>query len=451
MDVFIARHAIFDRSLALFGYELLFRSCQRNSADVTCDTTSTLQVLANSLLSSGLEALSSNAPVFINFGQELLTSKWTSLFPPKSVVIEILESVKPSPEVLASCKSLKQMGYLLALDDVTGDCGDDELMELANFVKVDFRRTTKEEQLQIAKALKKRGKRLVAEKVETHEEFAWACEAGYHYFQGFFFAKPTLLKGQHTTSIKVNSLRLLRELQHEDLDFDRIEATIKCDISLTYKLFKYVNSAIFYRQKTITCVKTALMVMGDLDVRRWITLATLPGLASGSSRELVVHALVRAKFCEMLAQEAAVTPPSDAFLVGMFSLLDALVDRPMAEILAELNLPSAIKAPLLGTSGPTGVSLIYQMALRYEEGEWDELETLAKQLFLPVHVTTALYLQAIRWSSQMLDLVVSEPLPQPKRSPSASQPRKDVPAARGTTQPAPALAVAGVRKRSPFS
>jgi EAL and modified HD-GYP domain-containing signal transduction protein len=427
VDVFIARHAIFDRSLSLFGYELLFRSCERNTAEIACDTASTLQVLANSLLSSGLEVLASNAPVFVNFGQELLTSKWTSLFPPKSVVIEILESVKPSPEVLAACQSLKKLGYLLALDGVTGERVGDELMELANFIKVDFRRTTREEQQQIARTLRGKGKQLVAEKVETHEEFAWACEAGYHYFQGFFFAKPTLLKGQHTTSIKVKSLSLLRELQHEELDFDRIESTIRCDISLTYKLFKYVNSAIFYRQKTITSIKSALMVMGDLDVRRWITLATLPGLASGSSRELVVHALVRAKFCEMLAQEAAVTPLSDAFLVGMFSLLNALVDRPLPEVVAELNLPASICGPLLGlgTTGATSVSLIYQMAMRYEEGEWDQLEKLAKQLSLPPHVTTTLYLQAIQWSNQMLDLVGSEPSAQPKQ-PSGAQPQKDL-------------------------
>ncbi|MBV9264863.1 MAG: hypothetical protein JO061_01720, partial [Acidobacteriaceae bacterium] len=168
MDVFIARHAIFDRNLSLFGYELLFRSCQRNTADVTDDTASTLQVLANSVLSSGLEVLACTAPVFINFGQQLLTSEFTSLFPPRLVVIEILETVKPSPEVIASCLTLKKLGYMLALDDVVGmRRGDDELVGLANFVKVDFRATTRDEQMRLGKAFGSDGRRLIAEKVET--------------------------------------------------------------------------------------------------------------------------------------------------------------------------------------------------------------------------------------------------------------------------------------------
>jgi c-di-GMP-related signal transduction protein len=409
VEVFVARQAIFDRNLGLFAYELLFRSCQRNSAAATDDTASTLQVFANSLFSSGLEALACNAPVFINFGQELLTSKFTSLFPPKSVVIEILETVKPLPDVIASCQTLKKMGYLLALDDVVGERRNDQLVEVANFIKVDFRGTTREEQLRIAQSFHSRGKRLVAEKVETHEEFAWACEAGYDYFQGFFFAKPTLLRGQNVPSAKVNSLRLLRELQYPELEFERLETVIRCDISLTYKLFRYVNSALFARSKAISNIKDALVVMGELDIRRWITLATLPALGAGGARELMVHALVRAKFCEMLADAAGIDPASDAFLVGMFSLLDALVDRPLSEILVELNLPAAICAPLLGTSGPTAVSVIYEIALRYETGEWTALDSLMKQVSLQGQAVADLYLKAIAWSDEMFGLVSAEP------------------------------------------
>ncbi len=406
MDVFIARHAIFDRNLSLFGYELLFRSCQQNVCSVRDDTTTTLQVLANSLLSSGLEVLACNAPVFINFGEQLLTSEFTSLFPPKSVVIEILESVKPSPEVIASCLSLKKMGYLLALDDVMGDRrSDDELGALANFVKVDFRGTTRDDQARLAKAFSGRGRRLIAEKVETHEEFEWAREAGYDYFQGFFFAKPTLLKGQQVPSIKVNSLRLLKELQHEDLDFKKIEDIIRCDISLSYKLFRYVNSALFARAKPISSVRDALVVLGELDTRRWITLATLPGLAMGSVRELIVHALVRARFCEKLALAAGINPASDAFLVGLFSLLDALVNRPLSEVLLELNLPASIRAPLLGTSGPTGVSTVYEIAIRYEAGEWDALDVLVQRLFLPAQSISDVYMESVVWANEMFSLV----------------------------------------------
>jgi c-di-GMP-related signal transduction protein len=409
VEVFVARHAIFDRNLSLFGYELLFRSCQRNSCDETDDTASTLQVLANSLLSSGLDAISCNAPVFINFGQELLTSEWTSLFPPKSLVIEILESVKPDPEVIASCLNLKKLGYVLALDDVVGNTQPNaELIDVANFVKVDFRCTSKAEQAELARTLKDSGKRLLAEKVETHEEFQWACEAGYDYFQGFFFARPTLLKGHHIPNMKVNALRLLRELQRPDLDFFRLEGLIKLDISLTYKLFRYVNSALFARSSQVASIKEALIVLGELDARRWITLATLPGLAVGTTRELIVHALVRARFCEMIAAAARLSEPSDAFLVGMFSLLDALVDRPLPEVLLELNLPTPISNALLNVGANTGIAAVFQTALAYEAGNWAALDGLVQQLALRGQVISDLYLEAIRWSGEMFNLVGPE-------------------------------------------
>ncbi len=420
MDVFVARHAIFDRNLSLFGYELLFRSCQRNSCTSTDDTSSTLQVLANSLLSSGLDAIACNAPVFINFGRELLTTDWTSLFPPKSVVIEILESVTPDPEVIASCLNLQKMGYMLALDDVVGsDQSNASLLEVANFVKVDFRSTSREEQQRLAASLKHTGKRLLAEKVETHDEFLWACEAGYDYFQGFFFARPTLLRGQHVPNMKVNALRLLKELQRPDLDFTKLEHLIKCDVSLTYKLFRYVNSALFARSKQICSIKEALVVLGELDVRRWITLATLPGLAVGTTRELIVHALVRARFCETLASAAGLPEPANAFLVGMFSLLDALLNRPLPEILIELNLPNAISAPLTG-SGQGPLAGVFQTALAYEAGNWSALDGLVQSLKLQGSVVSSLYLQAINWSGEMFTLVGADSATPEVRPPSGS-------------------------------
>jgi c-di-GMP-related signal transduction protein len=407
VEVFIARHAIFDRNLALFGYELLYRSHRLDQAGVVDDTASTLQVLATSLLASGLDMVRSEVPAFINFGQDLLITEWTSLFPPENVVIEILETVQPDENVIAACLELKKLGYQMALDDVTESTSC--LADFAKFVKVDFRLTTREQQVDLASEFRKKGKRLLAEKVETHEEFEWALKAGYDYFQGFFFARPMLLKGHQIPSVKVNALRLLQETQHEDLDFDRLESIIKCDISLSYKLFRYVNSALFARSKAISTVRHALVCLGEVDIRRWVVLATLPTLGSGSVGELIAHALVRARFCEMLAQAIHLPNPSDAFLVGMFSLLDAFVHRPLPEILGEMSLSDSIKGPLLGSGTKGPIDLVYEAALRYEAGDWNALPPLAQSLGLVGVAIADLYISAIDWSNRTLNLLGIRP------------------------------------------
>ncbi len=400
MDVFVARHAILDRDLKLFGYELLFRSCNREGpGGGQDDTKTTLQMLANSLLSCGLQGISCNAPVFINFGRELLTSDWTSIFPPKSVVIEILESVQPDSEVVVACLALKKMGYMLALDDVIGSPRDGMLAHLADFVKVDFRATSREEQLSLAHALKRVGKKIIAEKVETHDEFQFAIEAGYELFQGFFFAKPTLLRGRHIPNGKLNAMRLLKELQCPDLDLLKIEEMVKCDVALSYRLFRYVNSALFSRRLEITSIRHALMVLGDIGIRRFLTLATLPGLGSGTARELISHALVRAHFCEVLAEQVKPGNAQDAFLIGLFSLLDALVDRPLAEVLPELSLPKHIASAMLDKGEESTLARIYRASLAYETGDWKQLQAELAVFSLAHKATTDAYLDSIAWSA----------------------------------------------------
>jgi c-di-GMP-related signal transduction protein len=345
VEVFVARHAILDRNLSLFGYELLFRSCERNNSDITDDSSCTLQVLANALLSSGLDSITGDKLAFINFGQELLTSDWTSLLPPSSVVVEILETVRPEPEVIDSCLRLHKSGYTLALDDVTAAVQEKgKLLDVADLVKVDFRATSRDEQLHLANFFRASKKRVLAEKVESHADFTWAYEAGYDFFQGFFFAKPALLRGQHIPGVKINALRLLKEIGQPEFDFERLIDVIKCDVSLTYKLFRYVNSALFGRRQEIRSINEALLMLGEVGIRRWIALATLPALATDTPHELMVHALVRARFCELLAGKAH----QQAFLVGLLSLLDAFVERRLREILPELSLPEQVNNALLG-------------------------------------------------------------------------------------------------------
>jgi c-di-GMP-related signal transduction protein len=401
MDVFIARQAILDRNERLFAYELLYRACRQNYADVTDESASTLQVLSTTLLSSGFPVLCGNTPVFINFGREMLKTHWPSLFPSSSVVIEILESVQADPDVIAACAALKRQGYTLALDDVTEEA-DPEFLKLADIIKVDFRSTSPESQARLAHTHRRAGRRILAEKVETLEEFERARSLGFDYFQGFFFSRPVVLQGHHVPAMKGSAIKLLMELQCDQLDFPRLESLIKCDVSLTYKLLRYVNSALFTRASPISGVREALVVLGEVDIRRWIVLATLLDLSGDTSRVLASHALVRARFCETLAIAATSPAPSNAFLVGMFSLLDALAHRPLPELLKELKLPADIAEALLLPESNSDRAAILRLAKSYETGQWDRVADQARRLALPEDLIPDLYVSAVDWAGRMI-------------------------------------------------
>ncbi len=418
MDVFIARQAILDQDQQLFGYELLFRSCKQGQANVADDSASTLQVLSTALLSAGLSILSEVTPLFINFGREMLMSSWTSLFPSSVVIIEILESVKADPEVLAACIALKNQGYALALDDVT-EASEPEFLNLVDIVKIDFRATSPETQVRLALKHGRAGRRLLAEKVETREEFERAKQLGFHYFQGFFFSKPVLLQGRQMVAMKGNVLRLMLELSSAEINFKRLEELIRHDVSLTYKLLRYVNSALFARTKSISGVLPALVAMGELDIRRWIILVTLMDL--GGSQVLASHALIRARFCESLAVAACLRSPADAFLIGMFSLLDALASRPLPDLLSELALPAEIGAPLLGLDITSKNAFVLILAKRYEAGDWDSVAASATNLSIPIDTVAGIYLSAVDWAATVLAIEESAAKsPAPKMARTAS-------------------------------
>jgi EAL and modified HD-GYP domain-containing signal transduction protein len=344
--------------------------------------------------------LSDKTPVFINFGREMLLSNWTSLFPPSVVVIEILESVTADPPVIAACAALKENGYVLALDDII-DSPDVKFLELVDIIKIDFRGTSPETQARLAREHKGAGRRLLAEKVETREEFERAKQLGFDLFQGFFFSKPVLMQGRHVAAMTGSVLKLLMELGSPEINFKRLEDLIRCDVSLTYKLLRYVNSALFARKQPISGIIQALVAMGELDIRRWIVLATLLDL-SGKTQILATHALVRARFCENIATSAGSGSPADAFLMGMFSLLDALVHRPLSEILVELGLPSEMLATLLGREVQSKNAFSLLLAKCYESGEWEAVSESACRLGLSNELVAGMYLASVNWANQML-------------------------------------------------
>jgi EAL and modified HD-GYP domain-containing signal transduction protein len=247
---------------------------------------------------------------------------------------------------------------------------------------------------------------MLAEKVETYEEFEWARIAGYDYFQGYFFARPSVIHSQQVPASKLNCLRLLGEMQKADLDFKALEGLIRADVALTYKLLRYVNSALFGRDGQFQSIEHALMILGSDNIRRWVALVTLPMLATDKPGELATLSIVRARFCERLIQLAGITLRNEAFLMGMFSLLDALLDQPLDQALLAVGIGPDITQALLGTAPQENVlGRIYRLTRRYELGDWDEVERLAEDCGFPAIAAGDAYAEATVWAERMLHAV----------------------------------------------
>ncbi len=413
MDVLVARQAIFDRDRRVHGYELLFRSnAGQNEFDGTEGGLATQQVLANSLLVIGLENLVGTKKAFVNFGRGPLLQGWHASLPRGSTVIELLETVEPDTEVIEACRNLREQGYQIALDDFVFRPGCERLLEIADLVKIEVQSMPRAEQQLLVRSSKARGIQTLAEKVETHEEFEWARQSGYDYFQGYFFARPVMVRGQKIPAVKLHCLRLLQEAQRPELDFERLEMLILEDVSLSYQLLRYVNSPLFALTSTVRSIRQALMFFGETELRKWIVLATLTRTAEDKPSELIRHSLVRARFCESVARLSKTGLEQSAFLTGLFSLLDALIDRPLEETLSQMGLAPEIAAVLRGGAPESDpLASLYQLARAYEVADWPRVEEIGRQIGVPVANLGEVYCAAAGWAQQVMEPVpVAQPV-----------------------------------------
>ena len=403
MDVLVARQAIFDRQRKLYGYELLFRSdAISNAFDGTEAAAATMQVLSNTLMTIGVEQLLGGKKAFVNFDHRLLLANMHLTLPRDSIVIELLETVVPTKDLVALCQSIHEQGYCLALDDFTGEPDLAALAQITNVIKVDMRLSSEEEQERLIRKYKPRSVLMLAEKVESYAEFQWALHAGYDLFQGYFFARPEIVRSRHIPAIKAACLRLLREMQKDDLDFDRLRELIREDVSLTYQMLRYVNSALFGRSGEIRSIARALAFLGEENIRRWVALVTLPMLATDKPSELVKLSLVRARFSERLAELGHIGSPNEAFLMGMFSLLDALIDQPLEEALRSIDLGRGITEALLGiATNEDFLACLYRLTCSYELGNWEETERLSRSCGIPLATIGQAYLDSAAWAAHV--------------------------------------------------
>lgn len=401
METFIARQPIFDLEQKVYGYELLFRSGLDNIFQKTDPDQATSKVLADSFFLMNIQSLTGGKRAFINITRDILINEFLFLIPKDRIVVEILENVSPDDEVVAACEKLKRAGYVLAMDDFVYDDRYLPLIGLTDFIKVDFLSTDKEVRCGLVQEFGPSGVRFLAEKVETLEVLKEAKETGYTFFQGYFFSKPKIISGKDIPGFKVHYLGVLHEIHRPELDFGRLSEIIRREVSLSFKLLRYINSAFFGLRNKISSLKQALLMLGEKEIRKWITLITLATLGEDKPEELVMQSILRAKFCESLASFTGLLHRSeDLFLMGMFSMIDAILDRPLSEILQEIPIAEDVKKALLGEENRLGE--VYQYVLSYERGEWNKISEQGLRLGIDEGRAARLYMNAVEWSSGFL-------------------------------------------------
>jgi len=402
-DVFVARQPIFQRDLQVYGYELLYRANMENSFDGTPDDIATARVIANAFLSIGAEKLLNGKPAFLNFNSSLLTLEYAALASLQSAVVEILENVEPLPEVLTACRKLKAKGYTLALDDSVDEERIGPWIDLVDIVKVDFLKTDARKRDKILALCKRHDIRVLAEKLETQQDFEHAAALGYDYYQGYFFARPTILRGRAIPDAKLMLLQLLREISRPEVDFDQVEKLLQRNVSLVYKLLRYVNSAVFSWRSKITSVRHAMGLLGETELRKWLSLLLVSQLGSNAIPEVVVNSLVRARFAELVSPMIDLeSRKSSAFLLGLLSNLDTLLNCPMTEALAELNLDDELSNALLGQrSDHDTFSELRELMDAYEATDSAKILGISEDFRLPATDLTKAYVQAVEWADSV--------------------------------------------------
>ena len=399
-DVFVARQPIFDAQSRLFAYELLYRSGATQTAahgaslDLMCTDT-----VIHTLISIGMGPLTGGTLAFVNVTRDFLLGGQYELFDPKTVVLELLETVEPDDAVVTACERLVARGYTLALDDFVNAPRYERLLRIAKIVKIDVLDKSEPEIRRAAEDLKKYGVRLLAERVET-EAIRDQCRAvGYTLFQGYFYSRPQIVSHRELGVEQAQMLRLMNLLEDTHAGDAQIENTFRSDPSLSYKLLRIANSAAM-GGRDVESIGYALRMVGRTVLHRWLTLLLVSSVAtrSGIARELVLAALVRARLCELVAERSgARREAGPRFLVGLFSLLDALLQMPMEGILDRMAIAPEVKDALLRRTGPHAPTLA--LAEAQERGDWPAVHEAAAAVGLPPAQVSVLYTEALGWAS----------------------------------------------------
>jgi EAL and modified HD-GYP domain-containing signal transduction protein len=398
MEIYLARQPIFKADKKIYGYELLFRDGMSNVFPDIDGEIATSKLLNNSLLSIGIDKITGNKKAFINFTQDLLIRRIPLLLPKEQVVVEVLEDVEPVPEVIEACRDISRKGFHIALDDFFYRSELTPLIELSSAIKFDFRLTPIDELAGDVKKLTKYDVTLLAEKIETYEEFQEALDMGFTLFQGYFFSRPEIVSGRDIPAPQLNLLQVMAEANREDVAFGKLEEAILRDVSISYKLLRYINSAYFRRVIEISSIKHAVTLLGEKEIRRFLSLVAMAGLAGGKPNELIRISIIRAKFCEILAEEGVIRAnSSEAFTLGLFSLIDAIMDDSMETLMEKLSLSDKIRQALISRTGDLRDFL--DLVVSYEKGDWIAFARLANHIGAAEEEMPRCFMAALEWAN----------------------------------------------------
>ena len=396
-NLFIARQPIYDQQLKVIGYELLYRNGDVDRAIFDDHDQASCETILNTFMHIGIDNIAGSALVFINLPDKFLLNETLTPMFREQTVLEVLEHVTSSAQLIDNIRRLKAEGYRVALDDFNFRPELAALVELADYVKIDVLANSPEQIEQELEQLRPYSARIIAEKVETQEMYSFCQQLGFRYYQGFFFCKPQTVRQKHVPAIRAVVLNLLGKLQHPEVDYDELEDILAQDVSLSYKLLRYINSAMFSLRREVDSIKDAVVLLGLNNVRQWLSLILMSRLSDAKPDELILTALIRARMCENLAEKLQPEVRSQMFIIGLFSILDALMDTPMIELLDSVILSTPVKLALLDKAGPQGD--IYQMVLDYEHFNWDRLSARD----IPTAVFVEAYIEAIEWANANLN------------------------------------------------
>jgi EAL and modified HD-GYP domain-containing signal transduction protein len=371
-------------------FENLYQNPDWNTASNTA--------LVLNLIASKLDTFTAGRPAFIRFDDNMLSQDIHNVFPDKDVVIEFRLPPDIKPEFLSACSRIRSSGFKIMLDLTESPGPADGLLDIADIIKMDVEQNTKA----LQKKCRTSGTNVefLAVHVDTKDKLTLALKNGYQYIKGEFYSRPEMKGTREVPYQKTNLLLLLQEINHPDISFDRLSGIIKRDVGLSYKLMKYINSAYFGFAHDITSLKYALVLLGILSIRKWLSKETLHSLGKDKPDELVSSSLVRARFGELLCQKTnLMRRSSEMFLIGLFSRLDAFLDRDLGVVLENLPVSDEIKCTL--TAEPSAFTDLYQLMLYYEKGDWYNVKKLSDVMAIQTSELPLLYIKALEWSHHL--------------------------------------------------
>ena len=398
-DIYVGRQPIYNKNLSVFGYELLFRSGIKNvaaidpfSADGATSTT-----IINTFLEIGLERLVGNRYAFINLTEQFLLEESSLPISPKQVILEVLEDIPITAELLEAVERLSQKGFIIALDDYIYNPAHKPLMKMVDIIKIDIMQLSQLEIIQHVKILREYDIKLLAEKIETIDEYEFCRKLGFDYYQGYFLSKPRIIRSKALPTNKIAILNLLAVLQNPNSDIEELEEAISFDVSISYRILKLINSSFFSFTREVESVKQAIVILGRKQLSSWASMIALSKMEDRPS-EMIHLAMVRGKMCEMLAEKSGLKPLESFFTVGLFSALDILMERDIESVIAPLPLNNEVENALLKHEGVLGDALKCTLAYEIADFENVHFQNLTEEDFFIANV------EAVSWANMVIDV-----------------------------------------------